>query len=280
MIDLVRSLPLQACHERTPSRPSGTTGTPLLSTSRACCSTAPICSAPTSGSPISAAATRPPRWRRRTRSPASAVTVLWVKGSGGDLGSMALDGFATLYLDKLESLKRIYRGLAHEDEMVGGARPLHFRSQPAPALGRHLPARLRALCPCRSRPFRRRDRDRRGQGPGAPDPRGLRRRDRLPALAAPRHRPRHQARRDGKGEPRLCRRRARLARPVHLGEYRQGLLRGDDSHHQQGGSLARRARRAGRPSAARRSPRCPRPSEGPSPLVSSRRSAAAFRPAA
>ena len=47
------------------------------------------------------------------------VTVLWVKGSGGDLGSMKLDGFATLYLDKLEGLKKLYRGLAHEDEMVG-----------------------------------------------------------------------------------------------------------------------------------------------------------------
>ncbi len=47
------------------------------------------------------------------------VTVLWVKGSGGDLGSMKLDGFATLYLDKLERLKGLYRGLAHEDEMVG-----------------------------------------------------------------------------------------------------------------------------------------------------------------
>ena len=44
--------------------------------------------------------------------------VLWVKGSGGDIGSMKRDGFATLYLDKLESLKRLYRGLAHEDEMV------------------------------------------------------------------------------------------------------------------------------------------------------------------
>src|SRR3984885_12751056 len=39
------------------------------------------------------------------------VTVLWVKGSGGDIGSMKLDGFSTLYLDKLESLKDIYRGL-------------------------------------------------------------------------------------------------------------------------------------------------------------------------
>ncbi len=46
------------------------------------------------------------------------VRVLWVKGSGGDLGSMKLDGFATLYLDKLLGLKAVYRGLAHEDEMV------------------------------------------------------------------------------------------------------------------------------------------------------------------
>ena len=46
-------------------------------------------------------------------------TILWVKGSGGDLGSMGLDGFSTLYLDKLEQLKGLYRGLEHEDEMVG-----------------------------------------------------------------------------------------------------------------------------------------------------------------
>lgn len=46
------------------------------------------------------------------------ANVLWVKGSGGDLGSMALDGFATLYLDKLHALQSLYRGLAHEDEMV------------------------------------------------------------------------------------------------------------------------------------------------------------------
>ena len=46
------------------------------------------------------------------------VTVLWVKGSGGDVGSMKLDGFSTLYLDKLRALQGIYRGPAHEDEMV------------------------------------------------------------------------------------------------------------------------------------------------------------------
>jgi rhamnose utilization protein RhaD (predicted bifunctional aldolase and dehydrogenase)/NAD(P)-dependent dehydrogenase (short-subunit alcohol dehydrogenase family) len=46
------------------------------------------------------------------------ATVLWVKGSGGDLGTIRRDGFATLYQDKLEALKRRYRGVEHEDEMV------------------------------------------------------------------------------------------------------------------------------------------------------------------
>ena len=48
-----------------------------------------------------------------------AVEVLWVKGSGGDSASIKLDGFSTLYMDKLRALKKLYRGLAHEDEMVG-----------------------------------------------------------------------------------------------------------------------------------------------------------------
>ena len=47
------------------------------------------------------------------------VDVLWVKGSGGDIGSMKLDGFATLYLDKFRATERLYRGPAQEDEMVG-----------------------------------------------------------------------------------------------------------------------------------------------------------------
>jgi rhamnulose-1-phosphate aldolase/alcohol dehydrogenase len=46
------------------------------------------------------------------------VTVLWVKGSGGDLGTIKRDGFATLYQDKLEALKQRYRGVEHEDEIV------------------------------------------------------------------------------------------------------------------------------------------------------------------
>ena len=46
------------------------------------------------------------------------VRVLAVKGSGGDLRSIAASGFAILYLDKLERLVARYRGEAHEDEMV------------------------------------------------------------------------------------------------------------------------------------------------------------------
>ncbi|HSC46280.1 MAG TPA: bifunctional rhamnulose-1-phosphate aldolase/short-chain dehydrogenase, partial [Candidatus Acidoferrum sp.] len=49
----------------------------------------------------------------------SQKTVLWIKGSGGDIGSITRSGFATLYLDKLHSLTGRYRGVQFEDEMVG-----------------------------------------------------------------------------------------------------------------------------------------------------------------
>jgi rhamnose utilization protein RhaD (predicted bifunctional aldolase and dehydrogenase)/NAD(P)-dependent dehydrogenase (short-subunit alcohol dehydrogenase family) len=48
----------------------------------------------------------------------SKQTVLWIKGSGGDIGSIQRKGFATLYLDKLLSLAGRYRGVEAEDEMV------------------------------------------------------------------------------------------------------------------------------------------------------------------
>ncbi len=44
--------------------------------------------------------------------------VMWVKGSGGDLGTMKRSGLAALYVDRLRSLKNVYRGLEYEDEMV------------------------------------------------------------------------------------------------------------------------------------------------------------------
>ncbi len=62
-----------------------------------------------------------------------AVDVLWVKGSGGDLGSMKADGFATLYLDRVYGLERLYRGLAYEDEMVGLLPHCTFGLNPRPA---------------------------------------------------------------------------------------------------------------------------------------------------
>jgi rhamnulose-1-phosphate aldolase/alcohol dehydrogenase len=44
--------------------------------------------------------------------------IMWVKGSGGDIGTLKKSGLAALYVDKLRSLKNVYRGIEHEDEMV------------------------------------------------------------------------------------------------------------------------------------------------------------------
>jgi rhamnulose-1-phosphate aldolase/alcohol dehydrogenase len=46
------------------------------------------------------------------------VEVMWIKGSGGDLGTLKKSGCAALYMERLLSLENVYRGLAHEDEMV------------------------------------------------------------------------------------------------------------------------------------------------------------------
>src|SRR3984957_19863656 len=44
--------------------------------------------------------------------------VMWVKGSGGDIGTLKKSGLAALYIDRLRSLTNVYRGIEHEDEMV------------------------------------------------------------------------------------------------------------------------------------------------------------------
>ena len=46
------------------------------------------------------------------------VKVLWVKGSGGDLGTMKLDGFATLYMEKFLGLERFYTGPDSDSVLV------------------------------------------------------------------------------------------------------------------------------------------------------------------
>ncbi|SIO15101.1 bifunctional aldolase/short-chain dehydrogenase [Algoriphagus halophilus] len=47
------------------------------------------------------------------------VEIMWVKGSGGDIGTLTKAGLAGLYVDKLRALQGIYRGIEFEDEMVG-----------------------------------------------------------------------------------------------------------------------------------------------------------------
>jgi rhamnulose-1-phosphate aldolase/alcohol dehydrogenase len=52
------------------------------------------------------------------------VDVLWVKGSGGDLGTMKLDGFSTLYMDKFLSLEKFYKDKNSDSTLV----PLYAHS--------------------------------------------------------------------------------------------------------------------------------------------------------
>jgi rhamnose utilization protein RhaD (predicted bifunctional aldolase and dehydrogenase)/NAD(P)-dependent dehydrogenase (short-subunit alcohol dehydrogenase family) len=61
------------------------------------------------------------------------VEILWVKGSGGDLGSIKRTGFATLYQEKLLALERSYQGVDAEDEMVGMYSLCAFRGNPVAA---------------------------------------------------------------------------------------------------------------------------------------------------
>jgi rhamnulose-1-phosphate aldolase/alcohol dehydrogenase len=46
------------------------------------------------------------------------VEVMWIKGSGGDIGTLKRSGLAALYVARLRSLKNVYRGIEFEDEMV------------------------------------------------------------------------------------------------------------------------------------------------------------------
>lgn len=47
------------------------------------------------------------------------VEVMWVKGSGGDIGTLTRAGIAGLYTERLRDLKTVYGGLEDEDRMVG-----------------------------------------------------------------------------------------------------------------------------------------------------------------
>ena len=63
------------------------------------------------------------------------VDLLWVKGSGGDLGTLTEKGLAVLRLDRVRSLKDVYRGVEHEDEMVAAFDYcLHGKGGAAPSI--------------------------------------------------------------------------------------------------------------------------------------------------
>src|SRR5210317_1298527 len=47
------------------------------------------------------------------------IEVMWIKGSGGDIGTLTKAGIAGLYTERLRNLKNVYKGLADEDRMVG-----------------------------------------------------------------------------------------------------------------------------------------------------------------
>ncbi|NYI03665.1 bifunctional aldolase/short-chain dehydrogenase [Allostreptomyces psammosilenae] len=63
------------------------------------------------------------------------VELLWVKGSGGDLGTLTAAGLAALRLDRLRSLVNVYPGVEREDEMVAAFDYcLHGRGGAAPSI--------------------------------------------------------------------------------------------------------------------------------------------------
>ena len=180
-----------------------------------------------------------------------------MKGSGGDVGTIKLDGFATLYMDKLEALKGLYRGVEHEDEMVGYLPHCTFNLNPrAASIDTPLHA-YRAVHARRSHASRRGDRHRRLEELPRADRGDLRRRDRLAALEAAGLRARPVA-----GEIR-----AREPGGEGLVLESHGLFTwGDDGKdcyettlddHQPGDRLVRAARPpASRPSAAQARRRC------------------------
>ena len=114
----LRSAPWQRMQNFGFSRTSGTKRSRQSLILPSCCDIGRICWARTCASPTSAAETPAPSSTRSIRSTAQPDKILWVKGSGGDLGSIKRSGFATLYLEKLLELEKVYRGVENEDEMV------------------------------------------------------------------------------------------------------------------------------------------------------------------
>ena len=102
---------------------------------RPSCSTGRTGSAPTRATRTTPAATPRPRAPAIDPVTGTPVELLWVKGSGGDLGTLTEAGLAVLRLDRLRALVDVYPGVEREDEMVAAFDYcLHGRGGAAPSI--------------------------------------------------------------------------------------------------------------------------------------------------
>ena len=190
---------------------------------------------------------------------AADVELMWVKGSGGDLGTLTEPGLAVLRLDRLRALAERLPGRGSRGRDGRGVRLLPARARGSRAVDRHRDARPRRRAACRPPPSRLRHRARhRGRRRGA-DQGVLRRPRRLGAVAAARLPARSRHRRDQERAPAGDRLRSRRPRHHGLG-CDVGRVRGQFAgDHRYGGGLHRRARAPGAVRrGARRLPATPR----------------------
>ena len=153
------------------------------------------------------------------------VELLWVKGSGGDLGTLTEAGLAVLRLDRMRALVDVYPGVDREDEMVAAFDYcLHGKGGAAPSIDTAMHGLVDA--PARRPPasrLRHRARDRRRRR-GA-DQEDLRRQGGLGAVASARlpARPRHRG--DQGGEPEGDRLHPRRPRHHRVGRHLRARAR-------------------------------------------------------
>ncbi len=204
------------------------------------------------------------------------VELLWVKGSGGDLGTLRPAGLAVLRLDRLRALVDVYPGRGPGGRDGRGVRLLPARQRGRRAVDRYRDARA-GRCAARGPPapgFRDRAGHRGGRGEA--DRRVLRRPGGVGAVAAAGlpARPGHRGHR--RGQPAGDRGGAGRARHHRVGADQRGVRGPVAGDHPDRGGVHRGAT-AGRSRSARSSPatsRCPRPNGWPAPPNWPRSSAA------
>ncbi len=129
------------------------------------------------------------------------VELLWVKGSGGDLGTLTAAGLAVLRLDRLRALTGVYPGVDREDEMVAAFDYcLHGKGGAAPSIDTAMHGLVDSSARGSPAPGLRDRAGHRGRRRGA-DPGLLRRPGALAAVAAARLPARPGYRRGGPGQP-------------------------------------------------------------------------------